>query len=394
LTHWTNAQSRRAINLLRDGVPPEPAIAEWLRVGQSTLLQGLDAALSEALAGASVVRFIAGDPGFGKSHFLATLRFRAARRRSLISYSSQNLAAGITLNWPGAVYERIVSSLELPDQSRSTDAISTVLEAWSNEALKVTTYSKSSTYSLIRTLADRSLLPDINTIHFRTRVTLAAYLAAKRQNNARVVAVMLSVLRGLAIQSGDIAREAEQLGIEKPWTGYTPNKYDAEYWFGQLGVLCHIARAVNYGALTVMLDELESLVALRTAPSRAKAYRVLDSLFSRSYHTPGLLLIFAYTPAFLRGVARDYDAYGDAVQHSWRELVAQNSLQVSPLSVGDAADLLQRLAELYGNAEGWDADGALASFGKPVIAQWSADGGSARDLVKTAIHRFDLSAPE
>jgi hypothetical protein len=357
------------------------------------LLHGLDAALNEALAGASVVRFIAGDPGFGKSHFLAALRFRAARRRSLISYSSQNLAAGITLNWPGAVYERIVSSLELPDQPRSTDAISTVLEAWSNQALKVTAYSKSSTYSLIRTLADRSLLPDINTIHFRTRVTLAAYLAAKRQNNARVAGVMLSVLRGLTIQSGDIAREAEQLGIEKPWTGYTPNKYDAEYWFGQLGVLCHIARAVNYGALTVMLDELESLVALRTSPMRAKAYRVLDSLFSRSYHTPGLLLIFAYTPAFLRGVARDYDASGDAVHHSWRELVAQNSLEVGPLGRGEAAELLKRIAELYGIAEDCDADAALGSFGQALIASWSADRGSARDLVKAAIHQFDLLSP-
>jgi hypothetical protein len=151
---------------------------------------------------------------------------------------------------------------------------------------------------------------------------------------------------------------------------------------------------VGFGALTVMLDELESLVALRVSTSRRKAYRVLDSLFSRSYHTPGLLLIFAYTPAFLRGVARDYDAYGDELHHSWRELAAKNSLEVSSLTVGDAAELLQRLALLYSRAEDWDAVGASASFGTAMIAQWSAARGSARDLVKAAIHRFDSLTPE
>jgi hypothetical protein len=358
------------------------------------LLRGLDSALKQALAGTSIVRFIAGDPGFGKSHFLAALRFRAARRRSLVSYSSQNLAAGITLNWPGAVYERVVSSLELPDLSTSLDAIGVVLEQWSLKALEVTKYIKPSTYSLIRTLAEHDLLPDINTIHPRTRVTLAGYLAAKRKNEPEVTKTMLSVLRGLAIESRVICWEAERVGIENPGTGFTPTKYDDEYWFGQLGVICHIARVAGYGALTVMLDELESLVALRVSTSRRKAYRVLDSLFSRSYDTPGLLLIFAYTPAFLAGVARDYDAYGDELHHSWRELAGQNSLDVSRLSAGDASKLLQRLADLYGNSEGSDARAALASFGQALIARWSADRGSARDLVKAAIHKFDSLTPE
>jgi hypothetical protein len=52
--------------------------------------------------------------------------------------------------------------------------------------------------------------------------------------------------------------------------------------------------------------------------------------------------------------------------------------------------LLQRLAELYGNAEGNDAYASLASFSHALIARWSAAGGSARDLVKAAIHQFDL----
>src|SRR5438309_769522 len=148
VTDWTKSQSRRAVNSLRDGVPPQPAIADWLSVGQDALLRGLESALAQALAGNSVVRFIAGDPGFGKSHFLAALRFRAAMRRSLVSYSSQNLAAGITLNWPGAVYERVVSSLELPDQTASEDAIGVLLEQWSQKAVEVTNYSKPTTYSL------------------------------------------------------------------------------------------------------------------------------------------------------------------------------------------------------------------------------------------------------
>jgi hypothetical protein len=270
------------------------------------------------------------------------------------------------------------------------DAIGVVLEQWSLKALEVTNYSKPSTYSLIRTLSEHDLLPDISTIHPRTRVTLAGYLAAKRKNEPEVTETMLSVMRGLAIESRVICWEAERVGIENPGTGFTPTKYDDEYWFGQLGVICHMARVAGYGALTVMLDELESLVALRVSTSRRKAYRVLDSLFSRSYDTPGLLLIFAYTPAFLVGVARDYDAYGDELHHSWRELAAQNSLDVSRLSAGDASKLLQRLAELYGNAEGNDAYASLASFSHALIARWSAAGGSARDLVKAAIHQFDL----
>ena len=64
-----------------------------------------------------------------------------------------------------------------------------------------------------------------------------------------------------------------------------------------------------------------------------------------------------------------------------------------PLGRGEAAELLKRIAELYGIAEDCDADAALGSFGQALIASWSADRGSARDLVKAAIHKFDLLSP-
>src|SRR5947209_2713504 len=109
---WTRPAIRQAVDDLRDGVPPQPDIATWLTVGQEQIVHQLELALERAENGESVVRFLRGDPGFGKSHFLNLLRYRGAARNALISYSSQDLAAGITFNHPQTVYRQILADLE------------------------------------------------------------------------------------------------------------------------------------------------------------------------------------------------------------------------------------------------------------------------------------------
>jgi hypothetical protein len=144
----------------------------------------------------------------------------------------------------------------------------------------------------------------------------------------------------------------------------------------------------------VLLDELESLVDLQRSDSRNKAYRVLQNLFFNKYKAIGMLMVFAFTPAFLTGLEDDIAAGGDEFSEKWRDLLRTRSIEIPPLRNVDVLSLIGRLASLHGSAFGWDPASAIASRQEALVDGWSRTGKSVRSLVKAVIHLMDELGPE
>ena len=387
---WPRAQVRRAVAQLRDGVPPAPEVADWLTVGQKRLIEQLEDALMEAEGGGTVLRFLRGDPGLGKSHFLGVLRHRAAIRRTLLSYSSQDMSAGVMLNHPQSVYRQIMSNLEAgPTHAR--DVLTEVLGVWAAHAAPLVVNARP-TLAMLRPLSHAGLLPPYEEIPRRSRLCLAGYLLAWIRREPEMAEPMLRALRGLDISNGDLCRVGADIGLERWSVGFTPSKYQDDFWFTQMGLLAYVARMAGRPATAVLLDELESLIGLSRSTSRDKAYRVLNGLFQRQYPLAGVLLVFAYTPDFLERVHRDFDAYGHEFRKSWWGVVDANSFEVAELDERGAMELAGRIASLHGLAEDWDASGAMRSGCRELIKAWRTNNRSTRYLVRGAVSLLDRAS--
>lgn len=384
---WPRAQVRRAVAQLRDGVPPAPEVADWLTVGQKRLIEQLEDALMEAEAGGTVLRFLRGDPGLGKSHFLGVLRHRAAMRHTVVSYSSQDMSAGVMLNQPQSVYRQIMSNLEAGSPPRR-DVLRETIAVWAGHAAPLVANARP-TLAMLRPVSSAGLLPLYDEIPRRCRLCLAGYLLAWIRDEPAMAEPMLRALGGLDISNGDLCRVGQEIGLERWSVGFTPSKYDDEFWFTQMGLVACIARTAGRPAMAVLLDELESLISLSRSTSRDKAYRVLNGLFQRHYPLAGVLLVFAYTPDFLERVHRDFDAYGHEFRKSWRRVVDANSFEVAELDEDGALDLVGRIASLHGLAEDWDGGEAMRSRRADLIKAWRTNNRSTRYLVRSAVSLLD-----
>lgn len=387
---WTRPAIRQAVDDLRDGVPPQPEIATWLTVGQDRIVHQLELALERAANGETVVRFLRGDPGFGKSHFLNLLRHRGGSRNALISYSSQDLAAGITFNHPQSVYRQIVADLD-ESAANGGDVLERVLKRWARDAIPLVANARP-TLAMLRRLSEVGLLPPYDNVSRRCRLELTAYLLATVKNNPEVVRTMVNAIRGQQLSNNELCGAAIGVGWEPWYVGYTPTKYDDAFWFGQLGLLSHLARSTDWSATAVLLDELESLIELQSSRSRDKGYRVLNGLFRGEYSLGGILMVFAYTPEFLRRVHRDFEAYGHEFRESWLRIVEDNSFNLDELDEGNVSALLDRLSLLHGAAENWNAADAANSSRLQLLRDWRKNGRSTRFFVRSAISALDRAS--
>jgi len=390
---WSRAEARRAIKALRDGVPPELSVSRALTVGQDRLLGDMESELNSAVRGGFGVRIIVGNPGAGKSHLLKHIRSLAIARNCLISYSSQDLSSGITLNRPDLVYKEIVKRLGSSDAEEPVELLGDVLSRWSAKALPVIRYKKPTT-GLIYPLAEQGLVPPVEQVPRRTRLALVGYVLSRQAAKPDEARIMIGVFQGMKLENREVIAAAMRGGLEKAYSGFTPSNYDDAYWFGQLASFCHIARTGGFGGLVVLLDELESLVDLVRSDSRNKAYRVLQSLFFNKYKSAGMLMVFAFTPAFLTGLEEDVAAGGNEFSEKWRELLQTRSVEIPPLRNVDVISLIGRLASLHGSAFGWDPASAIVSRQAALVDRWRRTGKSVRDLVKAAIHLLDDLGPE
>lgn len=385
------AAAKQAIVALRDGIPPSDNVLDKLTVGQDRILDVFRTALAIVEQGGFQARLLVGVPGSGKSHLLHYLRRLAAHQNCVVSYCTQDLAAGATLNRPDTVYRELARNFRLPTPTKNVDAISHLLSQWGGKALPITRYRNPS-MGRVYPLASAGLIPPLHQLPRRTGLALIGFVLALEAGDGTVQQIMLNVLRGLPLENRSVIEAAKQVGLKRAGVGYTPSPYDSDYWFGQFSTLCHIARTCGFTGTVLILDELESLVDLTRSSSRRKAYAVLHDLFFNDHKAPGLFSAFAFTPAFVTGLRADIEAEGDRFYRDWRGLWADAFLEIERLSNTNAYELARRISRIY--QTGHRVDDAARLEGKlvQICTEWSKSRAATGELVRRIVSTLDMAS--
>lgn len=390
IQNLTSADAEDFLQLLGDGVPPHNEVTRWLTVGQEEVIGDFEANLQAVAGGGFETLLLLGDPGAGKSHLLATLEQLALEQGFATSFFSQDPQSRVAFNRPDQIYKKLVESLRLPDtESDPATPLQYILDKWAIKASPAL-QSTGRTMAIAYKLAEMGLIPDAKQVSARTRVVLMGYLLASQGSDEEGLITFLNALKGPGITNTDLIQTVQRLNFTGRLNiGFTPNNYDANFYFGQLRTLIFILRTVGYEGLVTLFDEVTAIINLNNIRSRDKAYRVLDSLFFNEWNYEGLYTVFAYLPAFVNQLRTDrYLSSGDLVQ-KWSILWQEKMIQVAALSSHDMLELAKRLAQIHSIAWEWEAWPASINTARAWIRDCEWAGYSVRDFVRGMLQRLN-----
>lgn len=380
----TGAQARAAIQMLRDGLPPEPAVSQWMTCGLRDQVAEAGRALLRVAGGSYQITLVAGSNGAGKSHLLSLFQLLAEEQGFLVSYSSQDIATGVVLNRPDLVYQTIVGNLT--PQKDGADPLSSLLRDWAERAIPRLETSAMNMGQFYR-LRDAGLLPESSPR--RTTLCLLLYVWGARQGSAEACRLALAALRGEQITNRTLCEAAQTLTLDPGHIGWTPSPYNSEFWFGQLKTVIFMATATARPGALIILDEIESLLELGRSSSKRRAYREMTALFRNVYGWARTWLVLAYTPAFLVGLEQDRVADGNfrgALSVVRKQAGIELPLRLEP---GDAECVVKHVREIYAMVRK-----TTLRLGDPaqLVQRWSRTGGATRELVRMSVEECDGAA--
>ena len=308
----------------------------------------------------SLVRFIKGYYGDGKTHFLGMLRALAFRKNWAVTYVT---AEKTPLNRFDTVYSEIVSNLTLPPNVRLLDWVAPA-HAKGPRALLAAAFSRicSEAYPP----GDRTALTRPEVIHYvKTKSAelscqpsmaevvgraTRGYMDAVISQDAETMQATASWLQGDTVK-------VRQLGISRAISRLASR--DA------MRSIAALARRAGLGGTLVLFDEAERIMK-QSAPTRSSSYGIIRDLVDNADHQGGMessIMYIAATPEMFsdRKGFPENDALRSRLEISarfassdypdYRSVIVD--LTRTPLSHDLMLQLADRITQIHGTARDW-----------------------------------------
>ena len=383
LTQLDRRQVRRFLKAIADGVPAD-GLTSWITVGEQKIRSAFGKDLARVTAGESLVRFMLGNPGSGKSHLLRLLATDAADANFATSHCTHDLQSRAAFNRPDQIYVRILTSLSIPGSV--SDSLNDVLSRWGELALK--SLPPFRRMGNLWQLAELGLLPDAKSIPPRTKVALLGYMVASERGDDQAKELFVNVFRGDRVENRVLATQLTRLGVEPKFIGYTPSVYDTGFYFGQLATLAHLIKTIGLSGIVVLVDEAAAITDLRSN-SRRKAYKVVEEIIQNTHGFRAFYMVISYLPALFTQLVRDCDEFSLPYLARWKSVLGPDLMEVQPLSSTDKYELFGKLAKLHSLAYGWQASGKSAYLTVKLVGESEKKNWSTRDFVRSSLGLLD-----
>jgi hypothetical protein len=344
-------QARAIIEELRKGSVPTEYVP-FFTVGRDQWLTFIEDDLEHYIAeGGAKVRFISGDYGDGKTHFMSVIRNVALQKGFAVSFVV--LTPETPIHKFELVYQAIVRQL----RGRSEGiGIRALLEAWISEQMETAFEETQSPETLIEDLAENlRTLPGMN-INFANAVIALLnnrLLPLQKGEDEEERAVQREVLYHW-FEGGKIAKRDL-----KPFQIFEViNKTNSKQL---LNALIVFLRYLGYQGLILLLDELETVIAQSTSVRNA-AYENVRLLIDNTEQAGYLHIFFSIIPDVLiseKGF-KSYDALwsrvrsiGESKKLNYRGVLVD--LHRTPLKTAELIELGTALRRIHEISYRWEA---------------------------------------
>ncbi len=341
-------EARTIIEALRKGSVPFEHV-QFFSVGREKWLRFIDDDLESYIAeGGAKVRFINGDYGDGKTHFMSIVRHTALARGFAVSM------VVLTRETPIHRFEQVYQELvrQLRGKFEGT-GIRAMVESWLaglSERMKEEAEEKFA--ALARELRGIEKL-DINFANALVSLAELRYGAEKEgespEDRQQAEEQLYLWLEGMRLSKRDL----------KPFQIYeTLNKNNSKRFLASLVALL---RHFGHRGLVLLLDELETVIA-QSKTMRNAAYENVRLLIDNSEQAGTLHVFFSIIPEVLLSEKgfKSYDALwsrvrslGTSQRLNYRSVLID--LHRTPLATPELVELGRRLCTIHERAYRWDA---------------------------------------
>lgn len=359
ISHLKPFEARRIIEHLRKGSVPVDQVSLF-SVGREKWLQFIEDDLNNYIAeGGSKVRFINGDYGDGKTHFMSVVRQRSLTNDFAVSFVV--LTRDVPIHKFEVVYQNIVQQLT---GKFSGTGIRHLLAHWAEQ--------------VTGTLSDES------EISFQTKLNLLAeelrLLPAMNLNFVNALIAFLSLKHHSSVSNDnadtDDTEEERQKSLDTIYQWFEGGKiakrdlkplqiFDTLNKTNSKSFLCSLIAFLKYlghKGLILLMDELETVIAHPTSVRNA-AYENVRLLIDNTEQADSLHIFFSIIPDVLLAEKgfKSYDALwsrvrsiGDSKRLNYRGVLID--LHLAPLKIEELVELGGLLRHIHELAYRWQAD--------------------------------------
>jgi len=344
-------QARAIIEELRKGtVPMEyvPLFTVGRKKWFSFIEDDFDNYISE---GGSKVRFINGDYGDGKTHFMSLIRHLAMEKNLAVSFVI--LTREVPIHKFEIVYQTIVRQLR---GNFTGIGIRSMLEAWLETLATIKNKdknlkTKSNRTSLFTELRDIQGM-DINFANGLIALVNNRFAPLKtdmEDNRETDREILMHWFEGGKVTK----RELKPFQIYEFLTKTNSRQL--------LNSLILFLRHTGHKGLILLMDEMETVMAL-SASIRNAAYENVRLLIDNSESSEYIHIFFSIIPEILNAEKgfKSYDALwsrirsiGDSTRLNYRGVLID--IHRTPLKTGELIELGRNLRTIHGNSYRWDA---------------------------------------
>jgi len=326
------------IHALKNGSPPAPRLARFLHVGYKRWLDGMDWYLEAAAADElSAVRFIVGDYGSGKTHFLRVTAQMAYDRSFAVS--EVTLDKDVRLDRFELVWRKILENLSVASADGVESGVESILRHWCQSVA----FEDRVTEELAALDNLVGLDPDF-------RQALRGFLHEWMIYGAgsSVLTSYLQWLKGDPIRPPGVRTRIDRASAR-----------------AMLRSLVIFLRHLGYNGLVLFLDELE-LVLNQNRAVRDRSYEILRQFIDDVDSIPSMIILCSLTKQVIRDNSKGIPSYPALYQRiggmlgfddrDYRALTI--NLDYLPLDRSDLVELARRIRSVHAKAFGWECRGA------------------------------------
>lgn len=344
IDHLKPFQARAIIEGLRKGLVPTEYVA-FFTVGRQNWLRFVEEDLDNFIAeGGGKVRFINGDYGDGKTHFMSVIRQLALQKNFASSFVV--LTRDIPIHKFEVVYQEVVSQLRGRFEGMG---IRSLLQHWVEEQKKVD-LDRETLFESLRQVRKMDL-------NFANALIGLFHIPSEEESAEETVPSQELLYQWFE------GKKVVKKVLTKFHVFETLNKSNSKTF---LQSLIAFLKLTGHKGLILLFDELETVLA-QGASIRNAAYENVRLLMDNTEHSEYLQLFFALIPDVLLSEKgfKSYDALwsrvrtvGDSDALNYRGTLID--LHKTPLQQQELVNLGISLRKIHEIAYRWDAQGTVS----------------------------------
>lgn len=327
----------RMVESFRIGIPPTEGL-EHIVVGRRQEVEADKEALLSVENGGSIVKFVIGAFGTGKTFELSRNKYLAHRRNMVTMHTDFSVHKRLYAHDGSALalWKHLAESLD-PSLETIFSAFMEKVKAETREGEDVLAVTE----KMLRNITG------VNSVYFR-QIIYKYCLGITTGNQALRDAAVRWICGGYRRRDDarrDLGKEIEDIPTD-------------ENWLDMLKCMTQFVVLAGYRALGVYLDEAINLYKIDATPLRNKNYELLLTIINEQ--TPHLLIMIAGTPEFLEDRRRGLYSYGALATRLSVNQFADKDVDdnyqpvviLKPLRKEDIAMLIFALKRIYESAYG------------------------------------------